>query len=100
MAEQEKKKRSTNRKKSGIIELRKTGRRTQRNNTIRTSLEVHERLFLHALQKKDVSRSKELFIKLQKIYSKAAKNHVIHKNRAKKYISSATRKIHTSLVQA
>lgn len=73
--------------------LRQTKKRTTYNKAIKDNLVWLERQFLKQIVAKDQKKAKELLLKLQKSFDKAAQRNVVKKNRAARKKSRLTKKL-------
>ena len=78
-------------------ELRKAKKRTAFNKAIKDNLTWLERNFLKQITAKDQKKAKELLLKLQKAFDKAAKREIIKKNRASRKKSRLAKKLNAIL---
>ncbi len=79
--------------KSAEKALRKTVRRTKRNDSIRQNLDYLWRQFKKAQTNNDAAKIEELSKKLIKTLDKAAKRRIIHPNKASRHKSGIMKKI-------
>jgi small subunit ribosomal protein S20 len=79
-------------------ELRKAKKRSAHNKAIKDNLAWLERNFLKQVAAKDQKKAKELLLKLQKAFDKAAKREIIKKNRASRKKSRLTKKLNNLLM--
>lgn len=79
--------------KAAIKDLRKTKKRTERNQLIREELHSLRRFFRKAIEAKDVSKAKELANTLTKKFDKAAQKNIIKKNTSARYKSRMMQKV-------
>ena len=75
-------------KHAAIKDLRKNERRAARNARMKTHLKALDRHFQGLLKEGKAKEAKQLAEKLQQALSKAAKNAVIHKNKAARRLSA------------
>lgn len=78
-------------------ELRKAKKRSVFNKAIKDNLAWLERNFLKQVIAKDQKKAKELLLKLQKSFDKAAQRNVVKKNRAARKKSRLTKKLNLLL---
>lgn len=75
--------------------LRQAKKRTAYNKAIKDNLVWLERQFLKTITAKDQKKAKELLLKLQQSFDKAAIKKVVKKNRASRKKSRLTKKFNT-----
>ena len=80
-------------KLASIKDVRKSRKRTHSNLRVKTNLHSLQRSFLGLVREKKFDEAGVLAHKLQQALDKAAKIHVIHKNRAAKSISALQKAI-------
>ncbi len=78
-------------KHAAIKDLRKNERRAARNARMKTHLKALDRHFQAFLKEGKTKDAQELLQKFQQALGKAAKNAVIHANKASRRLSSAQR---------
>ncbi|MBP7005804.1 30S ribosomal protein S20 [Patescibacteria group bacterium] len=83
-------------KHAAIKDLRKNERRAAINSRMKTHLRALDRHFNALLKEEKVAEAKEMMQKLQQALGKAAKNAVIHKNKASRRLSSIHRALKTA----
>lgn len=80
-------------KHAAIKDLRKNKSRAARNARIATNIKALTRQFKDAVKEKKTKDVAEIAKKMQQALDKAAKHHVLHKNKVSRRISSAHRAI-------
>ncbi len=75
-------------KHAAIKDLRKNKTRAARNSRMKTHLRSLDRSWKAVLKEGKIDEAKDMMKKLQQALSKAAKNAVIHKNKASRRLSS------------
>lgn len=78
-------------KHAAIKDLRKNHRRAARNARLKTHVKALERNWKPLLKEGKTTEVREAVLKLQKTTAKAAKKHVIHRNKAARLMSRAHR---------
>ena len=83
-------------KHAAIKDLRKNKKRAARNSKMKTHLKALDRHWKAFLKEGKLDEAKVVMTNLQKALGKAAKNAVIHKNKASRRVSSMHRAISTA----
>lgn len=82
-------------KHAAIKDLRKNLKRADRNKRLKTHVKALSQRLQSAIKEGKKAEALEAAKKLQQIVAKAAKNHIVHANKASRKVSSAHRALAT-----